>query len=144
MKTILALLVTTLFFSFAGELQAQGSFSQGIENTFNRNQYLNLNTTNGINRFLSSRPTVSPYLQLLRSDDQNGLPTYQSLVRPQFANQATTIQQQLSLGRLQNQVQRQQQNIRALSNQQRATMLPTGHRTQYMYYSHYYTSLNRQ
>lgn len=77
-------------------------------------------------------PTVSPYLNLLQNNNQlNGIPNYQSLVRPLLDQQSAIQRQGNSLQRLQQQV-----NTQAASGAggQRAT----GHHTSFMYYSHFY------
>jgi hypothetical protein len=78
-------------------------------------------------------PTVSPYLNLLQNNNQlNGIPNYQSLVRPLLDQQSAIQRQGNSLQRLQQQV-----NTQGASGGtgQRAT----GHHTSFMYYSHFYT-----
>lgn len=76
-------------------------------------------------------PTVSPYLNLLNNNNQlNGLPTYQSLVRPLLDQQSAIQRQGSSLQRLQQQVNTGSGGAGA----GRAT----GHATSFMYYSHFY------
>jgi len=73
-------------------------------------------------------PTVSPYLNLLHSD-QFGATNYQSLVRP-LINQGNAINRQgNSLSRLQQQVN---------SGASRGGSGGTGHTTFFMNYSHFY------
>ena len=50
-------------------------------------------------------PTVSPYLNLLQQN-QFGLPTYQTLVRPQIEARNAIVRQEQSLQQLQQEVQR--------------------------------------
>ena len=76
-------------------------------------------------------PTVSPYLNLLNNNNQlNGVPNYQSLVRPLLDQQNAIQRQGSSLQRLQQQVNTQGGG----SGAGRAT----GHATSFMYYSHFY------
>jgi hypothetical protein len=85
-------------------------------------------------RYQPSRPTVSPYLNLLRTD-RGPLPNYYTFVRPQLEQQWTN--QQLQAGIVQNRT-----NLQALGQQvgqiQAATMQPTGTGASFMNYSHYY------
>lgn len=77
-------------------------------------------------------PTVSPYLNLLNNNNQlNGMPTYQSLVRPLIDQQSAIQRQGGSLQRLQQQVNTQG----AGGGGARGS---TGHSTSFMYYSHFY------
>lgn len=55
-------------------------------------------------RYQPSRPTVTPYLNLLRNNN-SPLPNYYSLVRPQFNQQALNQQQQTVLLNQQRQIQ---------------------------------------
>ena len=88
----------------------------------------------GIPRYRPSRPTVSPYINLLRRDS-GPLPNYYTYVRPlqdQAAinqQQATLIRQnQMSLNNVQGQVLRMQES----------TVRSTGTGGGFMNYSHYY------
>lgn len=70
-----------------------------------------------VRRYRPQTPTVSPYLNLLRFND-SGLPNYYGLVRPElrqrsFNNRirATTRQQAIRIGRLQNDFQRNRLSI---------------------------------
>ncbi len=78
-------------------------------------------------------PTVSPYLNLLNNNNQlNGLPTYQSLVRP-LVDQRDAIQRQgNSLQNLKQQVNTQGGGGGSGAGRS------TGHSTSFMYYSHFY------
>lgn len=76
-------------------------------------------------------PTVSPYLNLLQNNNQlNGIPNYQSLVRPLLDQQSAIQRQGASLQRLQQQVSTDGKGPGA----QRAT----GHMSYFMNYSHFY------
>ncbi len=95
-----------------------------------------------INSFFNilSRPTVSPYLNLLRPQGL-GAPNYQTLVRPELEARRALRNQQESINRLQGSLRQQQQQLRqAVTGELR----PTGHRTLYLNYSHYYPALSSQ
>jgi hypothetical protein len=64
----------------------------------------------------STGPTISPYLNLFRDENENGesVPTYFSFVRPQMEQQAAAQQQQRDIAQLQRQVQGRAQ-ARAIS-----------------------------
>jgi hypothetical protein len=78
-------------------------------------------------------PTVSPYLNLLQNNNQlNGMPTYQSLVRP-LVDQRSAIQRQgNSLSQLQQQVNTQSFAGNAGSRG------ATGHTSHFMNHSHFF------
>lgn len=87
----------------------------------------------------SAPPTVSPYVNLFRTDinGQNAF-NYSTLVRPQLQQQQ--INQQLQ--RQQSQESRQLQRIAAqpqLNPQGSKDLYPTGHQTVFLYYDHYYS-----
>lgn len=86
------------------------------------------------------RPTVSPYLNLLSSPNENGVPTYFTQVRPQIEarNAAQRIQRQF--GSVQQQFN--SLNSRVSQNQQGGVLI-TGHPTRYMNYLQYYPGFNR-
>ena len=85
------------------------------------------------------RPTVSPYLELLRQGGApiQGLPTYQTRVQPQLQQGRVNRQQQAQIQRLQAQVARQGTLERGGAFELRTT----GHRSFFMNYSHFYTGL---
>lgn len=86
---------------------------------------------------VQQQPTVSPYLNLLNRQGQ-GLPNYQTLVRPQIRTDQEFARQQGQLS----QIQRRQAGLaaggafgpRGISTQIRGT----GHITRFMDYSHYF------
>lgn len=84
-------------------------------------------------------PTVSPYLSLLNRNS-TGLPTYQTLVRPQIEQQQQDINTRLQLSKLQkgqkSLISNEQRGLaqRGVSNEIRGT----GHVTTFMDYLHYY------
>jgi hypothetical protein len=87
-------------------------------------------------RYTPARPTVSPYLNLLRRD-AGPVPNYYSLVRPQLQQQA--INQQVSTNLLQ-----QEQNIGQLQDAtlrlKASSMRATGTGGGFMNFSHYYNT----
>jgi hypothetical protein len=89
----------------------------------------------------SHRPTVSPYLNLLREDlTDDVIPNYQTLVRPQLEQIAFQQSQQ----RQNDMVYRQLQQIQARAGfnpQGSEVMLPTGHVTTYQFLGNYYPAL---
>lgn len=77
------------------------------------------------------RPTVSPYLNLYRQDSQ-GLPTYQTLVRPQVQQQRVNQVQETEITQLRSQL--------ATERASAAQPLPqTGHVSYFRHYSHFYS-----
>ena len=88
---------------------------------------------------IQQSPTVSPYLNLMNRSSV-GLPTYQTLVKPQIDQQEQNIQQQQQISRLQQHqkslVANQERGMaqRGISNEIRGT----GHVTVFMDYLHYY------
>jgi hypothetical protein len=77
-------------------------------------------------------PTVSPYLNLLNNNNQlNGVPNYQSLVRPLVEQRNATQRQGNALQNLQQQVNTQRAGGSGAGRS-------TGHATSFMYYSHFY------
>ncbi len=89
---------------------------------------------------LLNRPTVSPYLNLVRRDGSLGASNYQTLVRPQLEARQNAFRQQQTINNVQRQVNTLQTDFRqsqALGTRQ------TGHPTRFMTYSHYYPSLGR-
>jgi hypothetical protein len=92
----------------------------------------------------SHRPTVSPYLNLLREDlTDETIPNYHTLVRPQLEQ----IQFQQSQQRQNDLVYRQLQQIQARAGfnpQGSETMLPTGHVTTYQFLGTYYPAFAQQ
>jgi hypothetical protein len=80
-------------------------------------------------------PTVSPYMNLLQNNNQlNGLPTYQSLVKP-------LVDQQNAIQRQGNSLQRLQQQVSSGASPNGGGSGATGHATRFMNYSHFYTGI---
>lgn len=83
------------------------------------------------------RPTLSPYLGLLRdADDSADLPAYFAFVRPQQEQQRVNQRQNREMQQLNRQVQQLDRRIINPSGTQ--TLRPTGHQTLFMNLSHYY------
>lgn len=87
------------------------------------------------------RPALSPYNQISNyaQNPQLFQNVYQQMVLPQVEQQQQQImqlQQGRQLGRLQNQVQQIQRDTSA--RQIDETIRPTGHRTTFQNYSHFY------
>jgi hypothetical protein len=116
-------------------LPGVSQFSSGPRINFGVNT-----STRGSKPFSSyqSSPTVSPYLNLFRTDLEGGNNfNYSTLVQPQLQQQQ--MNQQLERQNLQ--TNRRLQSIAAQSdfNQQGAKdQYPTGHQTVYNYMGHYY------
>lgn len=85
-----------------------------------------------IPRYAPRRPTVSPYLNLLRNDF-GPLPNYYSLVRPQLNQQA--FDNQISAATKQNSIAVQRLSTLSTESQGRSA---TGTDSVYSNYSHYY------
>ncbi len=140
---ILILLAGTTSVLTAGTSLAQtgdSPFSQR-NNQFNRGRSAFRHDTNFLRQSFS-RPTVSPYLNLLR-EDGIGLPTYHTTVRPALQQRATNQQQALAIRQVQDQF-----NTAFVAQQsgrgQPAGIRPTGHATQFMNFLHYYPGFRRR
>ena len=85
-----------------------------------------------IRRYQPNTPTVSPYLNLLRNDNNGGFPNYYSLVRPQLQQNAFNQRQkginaqQLSFDAQQNAA------VGDLTTQVQPLIAPTGKAGQFM------------
>jgi hypothetical protein len=106
-----------------GQLSQQNYFRGGMRN-YNRRT---------LDQNIYDRPTVSPYLNLLRPQSNFGLPNYYAFVKPQIDQLATARQQGNAIQQLQTQVA-QGQTAQATKEGIR----PTGHQTTYMNYSHFF------
>jgi hypothetical protein len=87
-----------------------------------------------VRRYRPNTPTVSPYLNLLRNDNDNagGLPNYYALVRPQLQQQSIN-QQQRAVNQQQLSIEAQQAAaLGSLSNQVQPLLTPTGKAGQFM------------
>lgn len=85
---------------------------------------------------VQQRPTVSPYLNLVR-DDNGAAANYQTLVRPQMEQIDFNRQQQTRLDRLDRQFQ-SFRNENAYPIQGSEQLRETGHSTRFMNRSHFY------
>lgn len=88
--------------------------------------------------YILSRPTVSPYLNLLRPTGFSGVTNYQTLVRPQIEQRELARIQQAELNRVRQQVSVQQQALETVVQQRSKRVFSTGHRTQFMNTQNYY------
>lgn len=89
-----------------------------------------------------SRPTVSPYLQLVQNNGNGQIgrgSIYQTQVRPQIEARQRAKQQQQQI----KQVQQQLNTVRRDYQSSTGGRMSTGHPTRFMSYSHYYPSLGR-
>jgi hypothetical protein len=89
-----------------------------------------------------SRPTVSPYLNLLQRQGQ-GLPNYQTLVKPALQTRQEMLQQQTQIQQLQRQTRQLTQRSEAASRGISREIRGTGHVTTFMEFSHFYPGLRR-
>jgi hypothetical protein len=86
-----------------------------------------------------SRPTVSPFLNLLLPGGQTGT-NYQTMVRPQLEQQRINRDQEMQLNRLQQQFNAALQSSSARP-QRGVGIRPTGHQTAFLYFSNFYPNL---
>jgi hypothetical protein len=94
-------------------------------------------------RYQPTRPTISPYLNLLRRD-VGPLPNYHSLVRPQLQQLANNQQQQLQLQQQRASIQANTTRLTQVEEvQSLSTAAPTGSAAGFRNYSHYYPGLAR-
>lgn len=91
--------------------------------------------------YIVNRPTVSPYLNLLRTNSNVSAPNYQTLVRPALESRQRATRQQSSIQQLQSRVTNMQGQM--ASRNQGQSGFTTGHPTRFMTYLHYYPGLNR-
>jgi hypothetical protein len=78
------------------------------------------------------RPTVSPYLNLFRRGS-NGMPNYQTLVRPELQQLRTNSMQQSEISQLRTEIAAEQRQV------QTRELPQTGHESRFRYYSHFYS-----
>lgn len=101
-------------------------------------------TRNFMQNFYASRPTVSPYLNLVTQQSQTGFtPIYQNMVRPQIEQRETQLRQESEIVRIQNQLSRVSSDVQSIQSGNRG-QFATGHPTRFMTYLHYYPALNRR
>lgn len=85
-----------------------------------------------VRRYQPNTPTVSPYLNLLRNDNNGGFPNYYSLVRPQLQQNAFN-QRQRAFNQQQLSFESQQAAaVGDLSAQVQPLITPTGKAGQFM------------
>ena len=102
-----------------------------------------VSTTAYVNNYILNRPTVSPYLNLVRRDGFGGVTNYQTLVRPQLEQREFARQQQAQILRVEQQVAAQRQRSFApVPTQRAARTFSTGHPTQFQNTGNYYPGLN--
>ncbi len=82
------------------------------------------------------RPTISPYVNLLRRGNSTAF-NYYTLVRPELEFRSQFAQQGAAIYQLRGDVQAQA-NAASATNEQR----PTGHATSFLNYSHYFPGLS--
>lgn len=120
---------------FAAALWGSADQAAAQFTPFNPSSALN-NVGYSINNYLYNRPTVSPYLNLARSDSGGFMPNYHTLVRPALNRRQEQARQSAHLARLDQQVQQVREDTqRAVQNGE----FITGHPTRFMTYLHYYT-----
>ena len=116
--------------------------SSGVNrNSFYRGQSSFRHNTDYLRQSFS-RPTVSPYLNLLREDGV-GLPTYHTTVRPALQQRSTNRQQALAIRRVQDQFN-SAFSAQISARGQRTGIRATGHATQFMNFVHYYPGFSRR
>jgi hypothetical protein len=96
-------------------------------------------SANVYNKAIYDRPTVSPYLNLLRPQGGVGIPNYQSLVRPEMQQRRTNQLQERQISQLQNKVY--QGPSSTTNNGSPQEIRTTGHVTRFMNHSSFYPAL---
>lgn len=96
-----SVLLAVLLVAVSAHVQAYGQSRTG----FNRPRTSNNPAGAMMQNQLYNRPTVSPYLNLLRPQGITGTPNYQTLVRPQVQQYNTNARQGAALNNLQSEVQ---------------------------------------
>ncbi len=92
--------------------------------------------------YILSRPTVSPYLNLVRRDGFGGVTNYQTLVRPQLEQREFARIQQAELSRVRQQMAVQQRSIDTIQQQRAQRVFSTGHPTRFMNTQNFYPGFN--
>jgi len=89
-----------------------------------------------IQSYISNRPTVSPWLNLLRNDGGiNNISNYQTLVRPLLEQRQQASMQTRQISQLQSQVASQRSQA---AQQSQTGVRPTGHPTRYLNYLQFF------
>ena len=91
-----------------------------------------------VTNYILNRPTVSPYLNLLRRDGFSGVTNYQTLVRPQLEQREFARLQQAELNRVQQRLNVQQRSLENVQQQRAQRVFSTGHTTRFMNLQQYY------
>lgn len=102
-----------------------------------------VNPNRFMRNFLTNRPTVSPYLNLVDRPGVNssGAATFQTLVRPLVEQRDMAEFQQMEIQQLQRRIDA---DARSRAQQyQQGGVRPTGHPTRFMNFSHFFPGLNR-
>ena len=102
----------------------------------------NVNVSNSINNFLYNRPTLSPYLNLTRTDTGQIQPNYHALVRPELQRRQQQAAQTAQIRQL-NRSAEQFQGSQMRSQRDRDRQLATGHPTRFFTYLHFYPEPTR-
>ena len=97
-----------------------------------------------VRSYLLSRPTVSPYLNLLRVDGFGGAANYQTLVRPQIEARQQAQLQERQLGLVQQRLGAQQASLDALRGPRAQRVFSTGHTTRFMNTHGYFPGLQQR
>ena len=108
--------------------------------------YGQVSNTAFVDNYILSRPTVSPYLNLVRRDGFGGVTNYQTLVRPQLEQREFARIQQAEISRVRQQLAVQQRSIESVQQQRAQRVFSTGHPTRFMNLQQYYpgfSQLNR-
>ena len=95
-------------------------------------------TSSYVRNYILNRPTVSPYLNLVRRDGFGGVTNYQTLVRPQLEAREAAPFQQAELSRVQQQLAVQQRTLDSVQQQRAQRVFSTGHPTRFMNLRQYY------
>ena len=91
-----------------------------------------------VTNYILNRPTVSPYLNLIRRDGFGGVTNYQTLVRPQLEAREFARNQQAELSRVQQQLAVQQRSLDTVERPRAQRVFTTGHPTRFMNLQQYY------
>jgi len=100
-------------------------------------------TSGFVDNYIRNRPTVSPYLNLVRRDGFGGVTNYQTLVRPQLEQRELARLQQSELNRVQQRLSVQQRSLETIQEQRSQRVFTTGHRTQFMNMRNYFPGFNQ-
>lgn len=102
-----------------------------------------VNNNSFVNNYILNRPTVSPYLNLLRRDGFGGVTNYQTLVRPQIEQREFAANQQAEITRVQQQLAVQQRSLESAQQLRAQRVFSTGHTTRFMNLQQYYPGFSQ-